>query len=102
MRYFIFYTGFLVASTFVLQAQHVSDDSVSYTPIPLSEQKNSLRKTKNQDSVIGNERPVYFFSLNVGSLFGCGDCVEAAGVSSTFSAVNGVAIKKLRAGVGLG
>jgi hypothetical protein len=101
MRHYSFYIGFILASTFGLQAQNVND-SVSYTPIPLPVGEKAFKEKPGMDSINGSEKPVYFFSLNVGSLFGCGDCVEAAGVSSTFSAVNGVAIKKLRAGIGLG
>jgi hypothetical protein len=99
MRYFIPLICFLVTLPGYVRGQHVDDDSVSYTPIPLPVPESITKKKFLSDSIFTNRKPVYFFSLNVGSLFGCNNCIDAAGVSTTFSAANGVAFKKLRVGV---
>lgn len=92
----------IFSASLLASGQRVSDDSISYTPIPLPDELKSGAK-KEAGPIVGSRKFVYYLSFNVGSLFGCSDCSEAAGVSSSFSAVNGVTIgKKIRVGIGAG
>ena len=91
----------------VLPAQDFDGDSVYYTSIPkpvVPHKKNrSARNEKFKDTVFLDQKPIYFFSIQSGSLIGCNDCSKGKDVSSTLSIVNGVTIRgKIRAGIGLG
>jgi hypothetical protein len=94
----------VLSGSYHLQAQHVTDDSAAYTPIPIptvKEKKSKIREAVESADV--NKRISYFFSLQSGTLIGCRHCGEASGVSSTSSVINGITInKKIRAGIGLG
>jgi hypothetical protein len=96
----------LLAAVFLipnfLQAQHVTDDSVQYTPIPIPVVKE--KKIDNADGTSKRDRKVaYFLILQSGALVGCSQCGDATDVSFTTSAVNGVTIaKKIQAGIGVG
>lgn len=85
-----------------LQAQHVTDDSVQYTPIPIPVVKEKKAHDSGETSK-RDRKVVYFLLLQSGALVGCSQCGDATDVSFTTSAVNGVTIaKKIQAGVGLG
>ena len=82
--------------------QHVTDDTVFYTPIP----KPSLTSKKSKslfNAADTTETKFYFFSIQSGFLFGCNGCDGDKAPSSSFSAVNGVKIgTKGRIGIGVG
>ena len=86
---------FLTASRLVF-AQHVTDDTAYYTPIPTP----SMVSKPSKDTT---KTRFYFFSLQSGYLFGCKGCDGDKAASSTFSVVNGVKVgAKGRVGIGVG
>jgi hypothetical protein len=85
------------------EAQHVTDDSIQYTPIPKPVGNKKENKIQGDQAQSSERKIAYFFSLQSGTLIGCGDCADTNGVASTSAITNGVTIeKKLRAGAGLG
>jgi hypothetical protein len=84
-------------------AQHVTDDSAQYTPIPRPVSNKKENKIQNDQTQNTDRMIAYFLSLQSGTLIGCGDCAGANGVASTSAIINGVTIgNKLRAGAGMG
>jgi hypothetical protein len=84
-------------------AQDFDSDSVYYTPIPSSNEKQARQRGIFHDTVENDRQYGYFFNLQVGSLVGCNDCSEGKEITFTASTIHGVTIgKKFRTGVGIG
>jgi len=97
----LFAVGVTLVPNF-LRAQHVTDDSVQYTPIPITAVEE--KKIDDGDKTSKRERKApYFLILQSGAMVGCSKCGDATDVSFTTSAVNGVTIaEKFHAGIGVG